>query len=500
MTWKRFERGVLCAALALSPVQALAYGRQAPPELPAALAPSATIDAEELRGHAAFLASDALEGRSTGSPGSGLAARYLARELSALGFEGCGDGGGFLQDIEVFRCFSESEPEVELMDLGGTVRAMTYGIEFRPRIRGPVNAVFEIVRATGPEDMPAEARGDAALYIESTRSSERQRWMKAAGYPNGEGWGLLVLPLRGETARASSRAQAETWQQSIEPSARPSEIHVAGKAREMFERARVTRISADFHYKQERAAAHNVIGVLPGRSGGEHAGEAVVISAHYDHMGQRRAPDGRLIPDAPPAEPGSSDEDAVEDRIYNGADDNASGVSMVLEIAESIALAGAPERTLVVLFGTGEERGLFGSKYYLDRPCRPLDKTVLDLNFEMVGRPDELSGGSGRLWITGWERTNLGAAYESAGLAVSRDLRPEENFFRRSDNISFAMRGVVAQSLSSYNMHADYHKVSDEVQALDFDHMAAAAQVGLAAVQLVTDAKLDPVWLPGGRP
>ena len=62
------------------------------------------------------------------------------------------------------------------------------------------------------------------------------------------------------------------------------------------------------------------------------------------------------------------------------------------------------------------------------------------------------------------------------------------------------MRGVVAQSLSSYNMHSDYHKVSDEAAALDFDHMQAAAQVGLGAVQLVTDAQLDPAWLPGGRP
>ncbi|HEX5012146.1 MAG TPA: M28 family peptidase, partial [Planctomycetota bacterium] len=156
-----------------------------------------------------------------------------------------------------------------------------------------------------------------------------------------------------------------------------------------------------------------------------------------------------------------------------------------------------PARTLVFLLVTGEERGLLGTEYWLGHPSRPLKDVVLNLNFEMIGRPDSLAGGPGKLWLTGFERSNLGPAFAAAGLPVAPDARPEQHFFERSDNYAFVERGVVGQSLSSYNMHAEYHTVDDEIATLDFTHMEGAVRAGLAAARMVADGTLMPAWVKG---
>ncbi len=83
---------------------------------------------------------------------------------------------------------------------------------------------------------------------------------------------------------------------------------------------------------------------------------------------------------------------------------------------------------------------------------------------------------------------------------MTPDVRPEQNFFQRSDNYAFAVRGIVGQTFSSYNMHADYHRVTDEAETLDYDHMQAAVRSAFAAARLLTHGALAPEWLPGGQP
>jgi Zn-dependent M28 family amino/carboxypeptidase len=231
--------------------------------------------------------------------------------------------------------------------------------------------------------------------------------------------------------------------------------------------------------------AFNVVGILPGRGTPERpelAEQAIVLSAHYDHIGVREgAPEG-------------------EDAVYNGADDDASGCAAVLELAEALAAGPAPARTVVFLLATGEEIGLVGTRHYLEQPAVPLERTVTNLNFEMIGRPDALVGGRGKLWLTGWERTNLGPAFAARGLGVVPDARPEQAFFQRSDNYAFAVRGIVAQTLSSYDLHSDYHRVSDEASKLDWLHMQEAVRSSLAAVRALADGSIDPAWEPGGSP
>jgi len=226
-------------------------------------------------------------------------------------------------------------------------------------------------------------------------------------------------------------------------------------------------------------AAVNVVGILLG-SDPRLRREAVVVSAHYDHLGIGRPVNG--------------------DSIYNGADDDASGTTAVLEIARLLGRARpAPKRTVVFLLVTGEERGMLGTRWYLDHPAVPLDRTVADLEIEMIARPDSLAGGPGRAWLTGFERSTLGPTLREAGVPIVPDPRPEQHFFERSDNYAFARRGVVAHTLSSFGLHADYHQPSDETRFADPAHLARVIEAAAHAVRLVADGPA-PQWVPGGRP
>jgi len=227
-----------------------------------------------------------------------------------------------------------------------------------------------------------------------------------------------------------------------------------------------------------RRQSFNVVGMIPG-SDPALRHEVVVVGAHYDHVGIGRAVEG--------------------DSIYNGADDDASGSVAVLEVARALARGPAPRRTVLLFLATGEEVGMLGTRWYLDHPVVPLDSTVAGLMIEMIGRPDPLAGGPGRAWLTGYERSSVGRILADAGVPVVRDPRPDQNFFERSDNTPFALRGVPAHALSSFGLHTDYHQPSDETERIDFDHLTRVTQAAVDAVRALADGP-RPVWAPGGRP
>ena len=230
---------------------------------------------------------------------------------------------------------------------------------------------------------------------------------------------------------------------------------------------------------EARANAVNVVGVIPGADP-TLRDQVVLIDAHYDHLGIM-AGQGK-------------------DSIYNGADDDASGVVAVLEIARALAAGPAPRRTVVVALTTGEEVGLLGTRWYIAHPARPLDAMEANMEIEMIGRPDSLAGGPGRGWLTGYERSTMGELFASAGLPIVADRRLDQQFFMRSDNIAFAERGIVAHTLSSYNMHSDYHQPSDDVAHVDFSHMTQLVDVAVRAARLLADTPTKLEWKPGGRP
>jgi hypothetical protein len=232
-----------------------------------------------------------------------------------------------------------------------------------------------------------------------------------------------------------------------------------------------------------RATGINVVGIMPGIDP-ELRGQVVLIDAHYDHLGTADMGICRA---------------AGGDTVCNGADDDASGVVAVLEIARDFHRGPPPRRTIVFLLTTGEEVGLLGTQWYIRHPALPLERMVANLEIEMIGRPDSLAGGGGKAWLTGFERSTMGDMLTSAGIEIVADPRPAQNFFERSDNIAFAMRGIPAHTLSSFNLHADYHTVRDEDARIDYGHMTAVIRAAVRAARILADGPA-PVWKPGGRP
>jgi Zn-dependent M28 family amino/carboxypeptidase len=229
---------------------------------------------------------------------------------------------------------------------------------------------------------------------------------------------------------------------------------------------------------ERRLTSVNVLGVLRG-SDPALASEIVVVGAHFDHVGIRTAVNG--------------------DSIANGADDDASGVVATMEAARLIAAGPRPKRTIVFAAFTGEESGTLGVRWYAQHPIVPLDKHVADIQVEMIGRPDTAAGGPGKAWLTGYERSTMGPTLAAAGLPVIADPRPSQQFFMRSDNIVFARLGIVAHTLSSFNLHAEYHTVNDEVELVDFAHMAEMVNLVAKAIRVVADGpRLN--WNEGGKP
>jgi hypothetical protein len=226
-------------------------------------------------------------------------------------------------------------------------------------------------------------------------------------------------------------------------------------------------------------ATWNAIGVLRG-SDPRTAGEVIMISAHLDHLGVSEAATG-------------------DDKIFNGADDDASGSVAVMELARVLASGKRPRRTIYFICFGSEERGGQGSRYFVANSPVPLTQIVADLNLEMLGRPDPKVP-AGTLWLTGFERSTLGPELARQGAALVADPHPEQNFFRRSDNYTLALRGVIAHTVSSFGLHTDYHRPSDEVSKIDFAFMTKSLNSLVKPVRWLANSKFRPAWVPGQAP
>jgi Zn-dependent M28 family amino/carboxypeptidase len=228
----------------------------------------------------------------------------------------------------------------------------------------------------------------------------------------------------------------------------------------------------------KEAVTTNVIGILRGRDR-KLAKETILLSAHLDHLGVGREVNG--------------------DSIYNGADDDASGVTAVLELAKALVKGPRPKRTVVfVLFGS-EEIGGHGARYFLEHPTVPLESMVANLEFEMIGRPDSAVAPH-TLWLTGYERSNLGAELAKHGARLVADPHPEQRFFQRSDNYALARKGIIAHTVSSFGLHKDYHRPSDDVAHIDFAHMTDSINSMVKPVRWLVNTTFKPEWSKDGKP
>ena len=429
-----------------------------------------------------FLASDELRGRPTGSAEAMRAAEFLAQALARAGVEPAGDGGTFLQQVPFAQLRYTSVPKLTVWDDSGATRELTCGVDFDWSGGAPSKKRLRARPVTKDEEMIAFTDDEVALFLDGA-ASDRKKWLGAG---EGAGFGLVITPGSEKPGDRPTTSPPRPARAPAGDAPLPvATIRARGELLAALRERKVKALRVECEFVREGEAA-NVVGILRGTGTPSEpalAAEAVVFSAHYDHLGHTvRA-----------SEPGT-------DTIMNGADDDASGCAAVLELAEALAARGKPARTLIFLFATGEEIGLVGTRHFIEHPAVPFASIVCNLNFEMLGRPDPLAGGAGKLWLTGDERSNLGESFRKLGLPVIVDPRPQEHFFERSDNYAFAVRGVVAQTLSSYNLHKDYHGVDDETDRIDFAHMEAAIRASLPGVLALADGSIDPTWNPGGDP
>jgi hypothetical protein len=246
--------------------------------------------------------------------------------------------------------------------------------------------------------------------------------------------------------------------------------------------------NVDADYKVVRTQlTRNVVGVVPGRDP-QLRDTYVAFGAHYDHVGYS---EGEIVetPNGPRrAEPrGRVKDGALEDRIWNGADDDGSGSMTILGVAKAFALGPRPRRSLLFVWHTGEERGLWGSRYFADYPTVPLEKTVAQINMDMVGRnrddrPDEAD----TVYLVGSDRisTELHNVTIESNAALQKPLKLDfelndptdvEGIYYRSDHYSYAVKGIPIVFLTT-GLHGDYHFNTDTSDKINYDKMARIAQ------------------------
>jgi len=214
----------------------------------------------------------------------------------------------------------------------------------------------------------------------------------------------------------------------------------------------------------------NVVAILPGKTKPD---EVVLYSAHYDHLGVNSS---------------------EGDNIYNGADDNASGTTAIINIAQHYAKQGNNARTLMFAAFSAEEIGGFGSRYF----SQQLDpnKIIAMINIEMIGKPSKF--GASTVWMTGMERSNLGEQLNlvlaKSGKKIYKDPYPEQGLFYRSDNATLARLGVPAHSFSSTQLDKDqhYHQVSDDVTSLDLPSLYKVIEALTFATYPLVDGSVTP--------
>ena len=220
----------------------------------------------------------------------------------------------------------------------------------------------------------------------------------------------------------------------------------------------------------ETKSLANVAGMIPGKR----ENEFVVFSAHYDHLGYIRPVDG--------------------DSIANGADDDASGSTAVISLADYYSKQSKPERTLIFVCFTAEEMGGFGSQYF-SKQINP-DQVVAMFNIEMIGKPSKF--GPSTAFITGFDKSDFGKilqkAVKKSAYKFYPDPYPDQNLFYRSDNATLARLGVPAHSISSDQIDKDklYHSVDDEFKSLNMTHMTNMIKAIAVGSKSIVDGKETP--------
>lgn len=466
----------------------------------------ATITPTDIRARIGFLASDALRGRDTPSQGLDAAAAYIASEYERLGLEPHGDNGSYLQRYPyTFRTLRPDSIRLDVTTRAGT-SSYSYGTDLFASPGSPARTSGELVftRKSFDDAGPVTGRIPMVFVGGPLDRAWRSAVNSARNAARSQGANALLIVLDPALTSADVRQRTLTTATSASVAPTVSTIYLRyDRARELLrgvgqdldslvareksgtlQPVVLTGTTATFAVPVSEVIHHppNVVAVLPGIDP-ELRNTYVVLSAHMDHIGVT-APDAR------------------GDSINNGADDDASGTSAVVEMAEAFASLPAsqrPRRSILFLNVSGEEKGLLGSQYFSDHPVVPLASIVADINIDMIGRnaPDSVVA-------IGQDYSSLGPLTQEVvrnhpelRLTASRDIWPQERFFFRSDHYNFAKKDIPAIFFFS-GVHEDYHRPSDEVAKIDADKAARIARLAYYLASEIANRREPPKWTEQG--
>ena len=527
---------LLPAALAAQTPMPRAKGAAAPASLPLkykAKPTSAAISAADLMSRLYVFADDSMQGREAGTVGAQKGTDYLAKQLKRLGLKPAGDSGTYFQNVPfIARSFSRNT-SFSVNGVLMTAFADFVALPFRGAAPRPLNGVQAVYGGVYGDTLNAITAAQAAgkLVVLTApnglgRLSATSPLQQAAGIAivGDESLSPLVL--------AQGRSASLTLKPASGAPAVPATIVVTAlSARQMLggplEGMPVGKtgnsIIGNLIYDEAPAPTRNVVAILTG-SDPKRRDEYVAIGAHSDHVGfravgavdhdslhafnaqrffasdnpsgapltaeQRATRDARIAAIRVNVDSLHSARPARRDSINNGADDDGSGSVTALEVAEAFAKGKVkPKRSLLFVWHTGEEKGLLGSRYYVDNPTVPRDAIVAQINLDMVGRgaaADLPAGSENYLQLVGSRRlsTELGDLTETLNKAQKRpfafdysydaDAHPE-NIYCRSDHYNYARYGIPVVFMTT-GTHGDYHQVTDEPQYIDYPHMARIGQ------------------------
>ncbi len=457
---------------------ALVLASAAAAQTPLATKIAGQIAANDLKADISFLASDALEGRGTPSRGLDIAGEFVAAQFRRAGLEPVGDDGYF--QTAPFLQVTPNYDDLQLtFEIGGksiAVDKASMAVTDAAACDLTKTGVYLTPYASLNELKPEDVRGKALLVDSTAGRPGRIRAATLARLAPALVISLVAAPFGSITAgrpqlRDASATAIPTlmvWDKALREAladthSGPVEATVNAKLAAL---------------KTEPVKLRNVVGVLRG-SDPELRDTYILLTAHYDHLGIRGT---------------------EGDRIYNGANDDASGTASVLEIARALAaVPERPKRTIVFIALFGEESGLLGSRYYARHPVFPIAKTVADLNLEQIGRTD-VDGATrvGVLNATGFDYTDLPATIAQAGdffgVKVVKDEANSDSYYARSDNQAFADAGVPSHTLSVGYMFPEYHQPGDEWQKIDYGNLANIARTIALGVYRVADSETTPKW------
>lgn len=426
--------------------------------------------------HMQVLAGEALRGRGSATEDEHTAADYIAGQLKNYGIEPAASSGGYVDRIALDSSTVTTAPVLRFKDGNRNVH-WKHGNEFSVWRLGAAYLSGPLMKIDA-SNLDARVAPGAVVYLDVTVSP----WTRASELiAKGAAFVMLKQSSAGGTiTKTLPHLPSQLADKSVGGlEATGTKLLLTDEAATTISGlADGTTITLDTPVRPLKRFTWNAIGKLTG-SDPQLRDEAVVLSAHLDHLGVGKPVKGRSV--------------------YYGADDDASGVAAVLELARSMAAGPRPKRTVVFAFFGSEEIGGLGSTWFEEHPPVKLDHVVADLEFEMLGRPDPKIP-SGTLWLSGYERTNLGPALDQHGGHIVADPHVGENFFERSDNYVLAKKGVVAQTVSSFGLHKDYHRPTDDLQHIDFTHLDEAIGSMIAPITWLANTDFKPAWNPGGKP